>query len=97
MKRLYPKSSITVTKSYAFNIMAYAAQSEDPIILQELEMESLKKLVYIPPTSRRYGSGVVAESVDLGGWTVGWRDEELKVIVASVSHRASSYLVKQFG
>lgn len=89
MRRLYPNSSVTVTKAYAFNLLAYAGQNEDPIIMQELEMESLKKLVYIPPASRRYGSGLVAESVDLGGWTVGWRDQELKVIVASVRHPCS--------
>lgn len=84
MKELYPNSTVTVTRSGAFNILGYAGQSEDPIILRELEMESMKKLVYLPPASRRFGSGIVAESIDIGGWQVGWRDEELQVIVASV-------------
>lgn len=85
MKNLYPNSSITVTSDYRFNILAYAAQAEDPILLREMEMEGLKKVVFIPPASRRFGKGVVAESVSLAGWTVGWRDTEFKVIVSSVS------------
>lgn len=84
MKRLYPNSTVTVTKSRTFNLLAYANQSEDPIILKELEMEGLKGLWYFPPTSRRYATGTVAQSMELGGWQVSWRDEELKVIVASV-------------
>ena len=85
MKRLFPNDSITTTKSFAFNLLAYAGQSEDPILLRELEMDTMKSLWYSPPTSRRFGEGTVAESVSFGGWTVGWRDQELKVIVASVS------------
>lgn len=85
MKKLYPNSSITVTSDYRFNLLAYAGQQEDPILVQELEMEGLKKLHYYPPLSRRYGKGVVANEVSLGGWTVGWRDVEFKVIFTSVS------------
>lgn len=87
MKNIYPNSSITVTSDYRFNILAYAAQAEDPILLQEMEMEGLKKVVFIPPASRRFGKGGVAESVSLAGWTVGWRDTEFKVIVTSVRIR----------
>lgn len=67
LKRIYSNSSITVTTSGAFNLLAYAGQTEDPILMRELEMDSLKRLVYIPPASRRYGSGVVAESIEFGG------------------------------
>jgi hypothetical protein len=87
MKNLYPNSSITVTSDYRFNILAYAAQAEDPVLLREMDMEGLKKVVFIPPASRRYGKGVVAESVSVAGWNVGWRDSEFKVIVTSVSNR----------
>jgi hypothetical protein len=74
-----------VTSDYHFNILGYAGQSEDPILLREMEMEGLKKVVFIPPASRRFGTGFVAESVSLAGWHVGWRDTEFKVIVTSVS------------
>lgn len=47
-------------------------------------MDALKKVNYIPPLSRRFGKGVVVESVALAGWKVGWRDTELEVIVTSV-------------
>jgi hypothetical protein len=85
MKNLYPNSSITVTSDHRFNILAYAAQTEDPVLIQEMEMEGLKKLYYYPPTSRRYGQGAVISEVSLGGWNVGWRDEEFKVVFTSVS------------
>jgi hypothetical protein len=85
MKNLFPNSSITVTSDHRFSPLAYAGQQEDPILIQELEMEGLKKLYYFPPTSRRYGQGVVVNEVSLGGWTVGWRDVEMKVVFASVS------------
>jgi hypothetical protein len=85
MKNLFPNSSITVTSDFRFQPLAYAAQQEDPILIQEMEMESLKKLHYYPPLSRRYGKGVVASEVSLGGWTIGWRDVEFKVIFTSVS------------
>jgi hypothetical protein len=49
-----------------------------------MEMASLKKAVFIPPASRRFGEGKVVESVSLAGWEVGWRDTEFKVIVTSV-------------
>jgi hypothetical protein len=67
-------------------LFAYANQApaEDPILVRELEMDTLKKVNYIPPMSRRFGKGVVVESVALAGWKVGWRDTELEVIVTSV-------------
>jgi len=85
MKNLFPNSSITVTSDFRFQPLAYAAQQEDPILIQEMKMEGLKKLHYYPPLSRRYGKGVVASEVSLGGWTIGWRDVEFKVIFTSVS------------
>jgi hypothetical protein len=85
MKNLFLNSSITVTSDFRCQPLAYAAQQEDPILIQEMEMEGLKKLHYYPPLSRRYGKGVVASEVSLGGWTIGWRDVEFKVIFTSVS------------
>jgi hypothetical protein len=90
MKNLFPNSSITVTSDFRFQPLAYAAQQEDPILIQEMEMEGLKKLHYYPPLSRRYGKGVVASEVSLGGWTIGWRDVEFKVIFTSVSVKSVS-------
>jgi transitional endoplasmic reticulum ATPase len=78
MKNLFPNSSITVTSDFRFQPLAYAAQQDDPILIQEMEMEGLKKLHYYPPLSRRFGKGVVASEVSLGGWTIGWRDVEFK-------------------
>jgi len=79
-----------VTSDFRFQPLAYAAQQEDPILIQEMEMEGLKKLHYYPPLSRRYGKGVVASEVSLGGWTIGWRDVEFKVIFTSVSFTADT-------
>jgi hypothetical protein len=90
MKNLFPNSSITVTSDFRFQPLAYAAQQDDPILIQEMEMEGLKKLHYYPPLSRRYGKGVVASEVSLGGWTIGWRDVEFKVIFTSVSVKSVS-------
>jgi hypothetical protein len=50
-----------------------------------MEMDSLKKIRFFPPASRRFGKGVVGEIVSLAGWHVGWRDSEFKVVVTSVS------------
>jgi len=85
MKNLFPNSSITVTSDHRFNILAYAGQTEDPVLIQEMEMEGLKKLYYFPSRSRRYGQGTVASEVSLGGWNVGWRDAEFKVVFTSAS------------
>jgi hypothetical protein len=90
MKNLFPNSSITVTSDFRFQPLAYAAQQEDPILIQEMEMEGLKKLDYYLPLSRRYGKGVVASEISLGGWTIGWRDVEFKVIFTSVSFMSDS-------
>lgn len=77
-----------MTQDYQFNLLGFAASESDQIIIRELdELETIRKTYYVPPKRRREGAegGVSIQSVTLGGWRVEWGEEELVAIVASVS------------
>ncbi|WWC58894.1 uncharacterized protein I303_101439 [Kwoniella dejecticola CBS 10117] len=81
---IYPNSSIVVTQNAYFDIFRYAAGSSESIVVRELEdVQSIKKTVFIKPSKRKDGAGVVAERVVFGGYQVAWKDKEFKIVVAT--------------
>jgi hypothetical protein len=94
ISRLFPNSTLTVTQDFNFNLLGFAASNPDKIVIRELEdLESLKKVSFIPPRRRREGEngGSLVQGVILGGWRVGWGDQEVVAIVASVSQSEVGY------
>jgi hypothetical protein len=73
-----------VTQDYTFNLLSFASFSPDLLIRERDDIDSLKRIVYIPQHRRRDGDGFVAEAVVFGAYTVEYKNVEFTAIVASV-------------
>ena len=83
---MYPNSTVTVTQDYRFNLLQFARENSDQVLIRPLDdLEMIKRVVYLPALRRRDGDGFVAESLVFGGYTVAWGEHEMTAIVASVS------------
>lgn len=85
LKTIYANSTVTVTQDYGFNLFAYAAQNPDKVLLREIpDIESLKRILFIPTRRRRDGEGFLAETATFLGLQAAVGDEELLIYLAEV-------------
>lgn len=86
VEKLYPGQTVTVTQEWQFDLLSWAAASEEPVLVQELKgLAMIKRTLFVRPRRRRDGEGTAVEGVVFGGWKVAWRDHEFDVIVGTVS------------
>ncbi|ORY30982.1 P-loop containing nucleoside triphosphate hydrolase protein, partial [Naematelia encephala] len=84
---LYSNTSVTVTTDYQFDLLRFAAQSDETILVRELDdIKALKQIIFSIPARRRDGDGAIGEAVVFAGYQVAWREHEFKVIFATVRH-----------
>jgi len=85
-KTIYANSTVTVTQDYSFNLFAYAAQHPDKVLIREIpDLDSLKRVFFVPTARRRDGEGFLAETATFVGLQVAVGEEELLVYLAEVS------------
>ncbi|GAA5840684.1 hypothetical protein JCM11251_004181 [Rhodosporidiobolus azoricus] len=75
------ESSFAVTQDGSFYLPSFAAEPSNGMRLREVGSKLADK-VYLPPTSRREGTGVIAEALTWSEWEVDFAHRQWKVITA---------------
>ena len=85
LAEIYANSSLTVTQSYYFNPFKYAAEQPGKLILRELDnVQTIKRIVYLPARRRRDGDGLIGESTSFAGYRLAFGNEEVEAVSATV-------------